>query len=128
MVTNQGYSGGGIDSWMTHDVDLTPGEEGVLYPSTLLPWSYDNHYRLIRFDCYKVKKEYYIYPLLSLVADFGTAYHHLDDNEFVIQVSYLHCNQRLFLFLNLSQLRRVLSNREIPFQALELSSSRHVLF
>ena len=44
MVTNQGYSGGGIDSWMTHDVDLTPGAEVVLYPSTLLPWSYDNHY------------------------------------------------------------------------------------
>ena len=40
------------------------------------------------------------------------------DFQLMIQVSYLHCNQRLFLLLNLLQLRRVLSNREIPFQAL----------
>ena len=46
------------------------------------------------------------------------------DSTIIIQVSYLHCNQRLFLLLNLL-LWRVLSNREIPCQALISQHKTH---
>ena len=32
MVTDQGNNDGGIDDWVSHDVDIMPGEEEVLYP------------------------------------------------------------------------------------------------